>query len=75
VTASVAALFVLPEQKKEEATLEDVLKRLGELEALIVAQRDGAAPAVNGDASGLLPNPLPEGEGTRVIEEIDAPTS
>jgi voltage-gated potassium channel Kch len=66
VTASVAALFVLPEQKKEEATLEDVLKRLAELEALIVAQRDGTGP---------LPNPLPEGEGTRTIEEIDAPTS
>ena len=30
VTANVAALFVLPEQKKEEATLEDVLKRLDE---------------------------------------------
>jgi voltage-gated potassium channel len=76
VTASVAALFVLPEQKKEEATLEDVLQRLTELEALIVAQKNGSVPA-NGDASarGPHPSPLPEGEGTRTIEEIDAPTS
>jgi len=51
VTASVAALFVLPEQKKEEATLEDVLKRLADIEALLIAQH-GAAPSANGDASG-----------------------
>jgi len=90
VTASVAALFVLPEQQKEEATLEDVLKRLSELEALIIAQGNGVAASANGGAgtngvASPLPDPLQEGEGTRstvtenerarIHEEIDAPTS
>jgi voltage-gated potassium channel len=70
VTASVAALFVLPEQKKEEATLEDVLKRLGELEALLLAQRDGANHATNGDApSTAAPDP-----DRPAIETIEAPS-
>ena len=73
VTASVAALFVLPEQQKEEASLADVLKRLAELEALILAQGRGAQASANGDADPH-PNSLPEGEGTRMVEEIDAPT-
>jgi voltage-gated potassium channel len=68
VTANVAALFVLPEQKKEEATLEDVLKRLADLEALLIAQH-GAAPSTNGDtlaAATPASSPPP-------IETIDAP--
>jgi voltage-gated potassium channel len=65
ITASVAAFFVLPEQKKEEATLEDVLKRLTELEALILAQHDSAL--ANGDGNG---NGVTTGEP--LIETIDA---
>jgi len=72
VTANVAALFVLPEQKKEEATLEDVLKRLDSLEALLLAQHGvppAAVPAANGDtpaAATPAADPPP-------IETIDAP--
>jgi voltage-gated potassium channel len=77
ITASVAALFVLPEQKKEEATLEDVLQRLADLEALLIAQRDGMAPTANGDSAHLPTVSAPsDGERARnIVHEIDAPTS
>ena len=77
ITASVAALFVLPEQKKEEATLEDVLQRLADLEALLIAQRDGLAPNTNGETAQRVTVPQPsDGERTiNAVEEIDATTS
>jgi voltage-gated potassium channel len=68
VTANVAALFVLPEQRKEEATLEDVLKRLADLEALLIAQH-GAPPSTNGDAAAA---PAPASDPPP-IETIEAP--
>jgi len=37
VTASVAAMFVRPGQEKEEATLEDVLRRLEEMEERLMS--------------------------------------
>jgi voltage-gated potassium channel len=56
ITASVAAMFVRPEQKKEEATLEDVLHRLEEMEARLVAlQRNGASP--NAIVEPIKPSP------------------
>jgi voltage-gated potassium channel len=49
ITASVAATFLKPGIDKEEATLEDVLQRLEEMEARLIAlqlgQRNGADPA------------------------------
>jgi voltage-gated potassium channel len=39
VTASVAATFVRPGQQREEATLEDVLQRLEEMEARLMAMQ------------------------------------
>jgi voltage-gated potassium channel len=47
ITASVAAMFVLPEQEKEEASIADVMKRLEELEALIRERTE--APAAQSD--------------------------
>jgi hypothetical protein len=52
ITASVAALFVLPEQEKEEATLEDVMARLDALERLIVGLVPNAA--ISADAAAAL---------------------
>lgn len=69
VTANVAALFVLPEQKKEEATLEDVLQRLADLEALLIAQHGATTPATNGDT----PSATPPAVDPPPIETIDAP--
>jgi voltage-gated potassium channel len=52
ITASVAALFVLPEQEKEEATLEDVMARLDALERLIVGLVPNAT--ISADAAAAL---------------------
>jgi len=41
VTASIAAMFVRPSVDKEEATLEDVLARLEQMEARIIALQHG----------------------------------
>jgi voltage-gated potassium channel len=41
ITASVAAMFVKPGAEKQEATLEDVLKRLEEMEARLLAVQSG----------------------------------
>ena len=41
ITASVAAMFVKPSADKQEATLEDVLKRLEEMEARLLAVQRG----------------------------------
>ena len=47
ITAAVAAMFVQPTMKKEEATLEDVLARLEQMEARLIAMQhnhNGAEP-------------------------------
>ena len=41
ITASVAAMFVKPSAEKQEATLEDVLQRLEEMEARLLAVQRG----------------------------------
>jgi voltage-gated potassium channel len=51
VTASIAAMFVRPSVDKEEATLEDVLARLEEMEARLIAMQhghNGTEPASGG---------------------------
>jgi len=41
ITASIAAMFVRPSVEKEEATLEDVLARLEQMEARLIAMQHG----------------------------------
>lgn len=46
VTASIAAMFVKPNVDKEEATLEDVLQRLEEMEARLIAMQRTQTQAI-----------------------------
>ena len=65
ITASIAAMFVRPSVDKEEATLEDVLLRLEEMEARLIAMQrgqNGAEPAPATPVSGTVEESVRNGE-------------
>jgi voltage-gated potassium channel len=52
ITASVAAFFVRPDQERDEATLEDVLRRLESLEQLLLSLHPDVATPAHAEGNG-----------------------